>query len=131
MEITVKELSHSDVIAVRGRLERSTVAQLTQALEASNNRGKYNLIIDLSQVEYMSSAGFRALLNAQQNNRRNQRGELILAHVPDHISQALELTGFAEFFKTFDDLSSAVEFTAQLPGDPTGDGPPPKETQSR
>jgi anti-sigma B factor antagonist len=127
MEITVKELDHCDVISVNGRLERSTVAQLNQALEASNNQGKYNLIIDLSQVEYMSSAGFRALLIAQQNNRRNQRGELILAQAPEHISQALEITGFREFFRTFDDLSSAIEFAAQLGNAPPPDTPPEED----
>lgn len=115
MEIKVKELHHCDVISVSGHLERSTVAQLTEALETCNKRGKHILIIDLSQVEYISSAGFRALLIAQQTNRRNRRGELILAQVPDHVQQVLELTGFGEFFNTFDDLSSAIEFAAQLP----------------
>lgn len=130
MEIAVKELDHCDVISVIGHLERSTVAQLTQALETSNKRGKYNVIVDLSRVEYMSSVGFRALLIAQQNNRRNGRGELILAQVPDHVEQALELLGFGEFFNTFDDLSSAIEFAAQLPDDRTADASPPKKTKS-
>jgi len=130
MEIAVKELDHCDVISVIGYLERFTVAQLTQALETSNKRGKYNLIVDLSRVEYMSSAGYRALLVAQQNNRRNRRGELILAQVPEHVQQALELTGFGEFFHTFDDLSSAIEFAAQLPDDLPTDASLPKKTKS-
>ena len=131
MEITVKELDHCDVISVSGYIERLTVAQLTRAVETSNERGKYNLVIDLSRVEYMSSVGFRALLIAQQNNRRNGRGELILAQVPDHVQQAFELLGFGEFFNTFDDLSSAIEFAAQLPDDRTADAFPPKKTKSR
>ncbi len=127
MEITVRELEHIDVIAVRGRLERFTIAQLTQTLEASNKRGKYNLVLDMSQMEYMSSAGFRALLTVQRDNKRNGRGELILARVPDPIRQALELTGITDFFRTFDDLSAAVEYAASLPGDPTTDAPPPEK----
>ena len=126
MEITVKELERTDVIAVRGRLERLTITELTQALEASHQRGKYNLVIDMSQVEYMSSAGFRALLDAQRHNKRDHHGELILARVPDQISQALELTGITDFFRTFGDLSAAVEYAAGLPGDPTTDAPPPE-----
>jgi anti-sigma B factor antagonist len=130
MEIMVKELDHCDVISVSGYIERFTVAQLTRAVETSNERGKYNLIIDLSQVEYLSSAGYRALLVAQQNNRRNRRGELILAQVPEHVQQALELTGFGEFFHTFDDLSSAIEFAAQLPDDLPTDASLSKKTKS-
>jgi anti-anti-sigma factor len=131
MEITVKELDHCDVISVSGYIERFTVAQLTRAVETSNERGKSNLVIDLSRVEYISSVGFRALLIAQQNNRRNGRGELILAQVPDHVQQALELLGFGEFFNTFNDLSSAIEFAAQLPDDRIADASPPKKTKSR
>jgi len=131
MEITVTELDHCDVISVRGHLERSTVAQFTQALETCSKRSKYNIIIDLSHVEYMASAGFQALLITQQNNRRNGRGQLILAQVPDHIQQVLELTGFGKFFNTFDDLSSAIEFAAQLPDDRTDDAIPPKKFKSR
>ena len=131
MEITVKELERTDVIAVRGRLERFTITELTQALEASHQRGKYNLVIDMSQVEYMSSAGFRELLNAQRHNKRDHRGELILARVPDQIRQALELTGITDFFRAFDDLSAAVEYAAGLPGDPTTDAPPPEDKKRK
>jgi anti-anti-sigma factor len=131
MEIKVQALDHCDVISVSGQLERSSTAQLTEVLETSNKRGKYNLIIELSQVKYISSMGFRALLMAQQNNRRNHRGELILTQVPEHIHQALELTGFSEFFNIFEDLSSAITFAAQLLYDPTTDPSPPQKTKSR
>ena len=131
MEITVKELERTDVIAVRGRLERFTIDRLTQVLEDSNQRGKYNLVLDMSQVEYMSSAGFRALLTVQRDSKRNHRGELILARVPDQIRQALELTGITDFFRAFDDLSAAVEYAAGLPGDPTTDAPPPEDKKRK
>jgi anti-sigma B factor antagonist len=121
MEITVKELPYADVIVLRGRLERSTAPGLAEVLKAHHERGRHNIIIDMSQVEYMSSAGFRMLLNAQ----RDRRGEVILAQVPEHIQQALELTGITAFFKTFDDLSAAVAYAATLPGDAS---PPEKKT---
>src|SRR5512134_3414747 len=117
MEITVKELPYADVIVLRGRLERSTAPGLAETLKAHHERGRHNIIIDMSQVEYMSSAGFRMLLNVQRKNQQDRRGELILAQVPEHIQQALELTGIVAFFKTFDDLSSAVAYAATLPGD--------------
>jgi anti-sigma B factor antagonist len=115
MEITVKELERTDVIAVRGRLEHFTTAELTEALEASHQRGKYNLVLDMSGVEYMSSVGFRALLTVQRHNKRDHHGELILARLPDQIRQALELTGINDLFKIFDDLSAAVAYAASLP----------------
>jgi anti-sigma B factor antagonist len=108
MEITVQEFKHCDMITVKGRIDSATAPQLAQALEAANSGGKYKLVVNMSELEYMSSAGFRALLAAQRNSKRYNRGEVVLAAVPDRIREALELAGFTELFKTFDDPLLAV-----------------------
>ena len=108
MEITVQEFKHCDMITLKGRIDSATAPQLTQALEAANNTGKYKLVVNMKDLEYMSSAGFRALLAAQRNSKRYNRGEVVLASVPDRIREALELAGFTELFKTFDDPLLAV-----------------------
>jgi anti-sigma B factor antagonist len=108
MEITVKEFKHCDMITIKGRVDSATAPQLAQALEAANDGGKYKLVVNMEGLEYMSSAGFRALLAAQRNCKRYNRGEVVLANVPDRIREALELAGFTELFKTFDDSLMAV-----------------------
>lgn len=108
MEITVQEFKHCDMISVKGRVDSATAPQLAQTLEAANEGGKYKLVIDMDGLEYMSSAGFRAMLAAQRNCKKYNRGEVVLACVPDRIREALELAGFTELFKTFDDTLTAV-----------------------
>jgi anti-sigma B factor antagonist len=108
MEITVQEFKHCDMITVKGRVDSATASQLAHALEAAHNGGKYKLVVNMSGLEYMSSAGFRALLAAQRNSRRYNRGEVVLSSVPERIREALELAGFTELFKTFDDPLLAV-----------------------
>ncbi len=108
MEITVQEFKHCDMITIKGRVDSATAPQLAQALETANDGGKYKLVVDMKELEYMSSAGFRALLAAQRNCRRYNRGEVVMAEVPDRIREALELAGFTELFKTFDDPLLAV-----------------------
>ena len=108
MEITVQEFKHCDMITLKGRVDSATAPQLAQALEAANEAGKYKLVVNMSDLEYMSSAGFRALLAAQRNCKRYNRGEVVLVHVPERIREALELAGFTELFKTFDDTVAAV-----------------------
>jgi len=108
MEITVQEFKHCDMITIKGRIDSATAPQLAQALETANNGGKYKLVVNMNDLEYMSSAGFRALLAAQRNSKRYNRGEVVLASVPDRIREALELAGFTELFKTFDDPLLAV-----------------------
>lgn len=108
MEVTVQEFKHCDMITVKGRVDSATAPQLAQALEAANEGGKYKLVINMEGLEYMSSAGFRAMLAAQRNCRKYNRGEVVLASVPVRIHEALELAGFNELFKTFDDTLTAV-----------------------
>jgi anti-sigma B factor antagonist len=108
MEITTKEFKHCRMLSVKGRVDSATAPQFSQSLEAVTDGGMYKLVVDMANLEYMSSAGFRALLGAQRNCKRYNRGEVVLAAVPDRIREALELAGFTELFKTFDDPLEAV-----------------------
>lgn len=108
MEITNQEFKHCDLIAVKGRVDSATAPQFAKALETANNNGRFKIVLDMNELEYMSSAGFRALLAAQRNCKRYNRGEVVLARVPARIREALELAGFTELFKTFDDPVTAV-----------------------
>ena len=108
MEIAAKEFKHCHLVTVSGRVDSSTAPQFSQALDGLNDKGIYKLVIDMSGLEYMSSAGFRALLAAQRNSKRYNRGEVLLASVPVRIREALELAGFTELFRTFAEPLEAV-----------------------
>jgi anti-sigma B factor antagonist len=108
MEITNQEFKHCDLLKIKGRVDSATAPEFTRALEKINNDGRFKIALDMSELEYMSSAGFRALLATQRNCKRYNRGELVLVQVPDRIREALELAGFTELFKTFDDPLEAV-----------------------
>jgi len=108
METTTQKFKHCDLIKVKGRVDSSTAAVFSKALEKANEAGQFKIAVDMSELEYMSSAGFRALLASQRNCKRYNRGELVLVGVPTRIREALELAGFTELFKTFDDPLLAV-----------------------
>ena len=108
MEITTKEYKHCDLLVVEGKVDSYTAPDLTKAIEEVNAKGQFKLALDLGKLEYMSSAGFRALLIGQRNCKRYNRGEIVLAAVPKKILDALELTGFTPLFRIFDDVIAAV-----------------------
>jgi anti-sigma B factor antagonist len=108
MEITTQHFKHCDLLSVKGKVDSYTAPDLTKAIEALNNEGRFKIILDMSKMEYMSSAGFRALLLGQRNCKRYNRGEIVLASVPKKILSAFELTGFTPLFKLFDDITPAV-----------------------
>jgi anti-sigma B factor antagonist len=108
MEITVQQYKHCDLLAINGKVDSFTAPELSKAIEKTNDDGKFKIVLDMEKLEYMSSAGFRALLVGQRNCRRYNRGEIILARVPKKIIDALELTGFTPLFKIFNDVTAAV-----------------------
>ena len=115
MEITTQDIKNVELITVKGRVDSVEATRLAQALEAAGRRGKYKIVVDMSGVEYMSSAGFRALGEAQRSSHRHQRGEVVLAQVPPPILEALELVGFTEYFRIENNVQAALEFAENLP----------------
>ncbi len=108
MEITTKKYKHCDLMSLQGKVDSYTAPDLINAIEALNHDGQYKIVLDFSNLEFMSSAGFRALLIGQRNCKRYNRGEIVLAAVPKQIMEALELTGFTPLFKVFDEVTAAV-----------------------
>lgn len=108
MDVSTTQFKHCDLVSVKGRVDSATAPKLTQTLDSLLNDGHYKIVLDLSQVEYMSSAGFRAMLSALKTCRRYNRGDLYLASVPKRVNEALELTGMTPLFKVFDDVTTAV-----------------------
>ena len=109
MRITVKEFNQVVLITITERIDGSTAPEVEQVLESLQYRGQYKLVIDMSQLKYISSAGYRVLLSAQRNSMRHSRGEVILAGVPEPIHQTLDISGFTDYFKIYNDISAVPE----------------------
>lgn len=108
MEVTTTEYKHCDLIKASGRVDSATASILAGAMDAITNNGHYKIVLDLSDVEYMSSAGLRVLISTQKTCKRYNRGEVVLALVPERIYEALDLAGFVPLFKFFDNTIDAV-----------------------
>jgi len=80
-------------IALSGRLDTVTSPELSEAL-ASSLPGMTALIFDLTDLEYVSSAGLRVLLSAQKT--MNTQGTMKVVHASKLILEVFEITGFSE-----------------------------------
>ena len=84
--------THLD-LALEGRLDTTTAPQLEAELKQSVN-GVTELALDFSKLEYLSSAGLRVLLSAQQV--MNRQGSMVIRNVNEAIMEIFEVTGFAD-----------------------------------
>lgn len=80
---------------VSGRLDTNTApvlnADLTESLD-----GMTELILDLQDLEYISSAGVRVLLSAYKT--MSKRGGMVLKNLPEMVREVLSVTGLLDFF---------------------------------
>ena len=80
---------------VEGRLDTNTPPELEAKInEVIGNANK--LIIDLGNLEYISSAGLRVLLGAAQV--MEGKGELVVRNVTEAVREVFDLTGFNHVF---------------------------------
>ena len=108
MKIIVQEFKDTVLITITERIDGSTAPEVEHVLESLQHRGRYKFVVDMSQLGYISSAGYRVLLSAQRNCKRYS-GEVILAAVPEQIRQALDISGFTDYFKIYKEISAVPE----------------------
>ena len=108
VKIETTPLKRCNVIKLEGRFDSNTAPAMQEALKASMDSGVYRLVIDMSGVEYFSSAAIRVLIMAFKECRRWNRGDVRLAAVPERIAQVLDLAGILSFIQTYPDTTLAV-----------------------
>ena len=80
-------------LALEGRLDTTTAPQLEAEVKSSLG-GVAELVLDFSQLEYLSSAGLRVILAAQKI--MNKQGSMVIRHVNETILEVFEVTGFSD-----------------------------------
>ncbi|MFH1445919.1 MAG: STAS domain-containing protein [Chloroflexota bacterium] len=108
MEIVTTQYKHCDLVKPIGRIDSYSAPQLETVLCALSDDDHFKIVIDLSESPYISSAGFNVLVSAQNNCKRCNRGEILLAHTPELIQSAFQLAGFDKLFRFYHDVISAV-----------------------
>lgn len=80
---------------VSGRLDTNTSPSLDNDISASLG-GVTELVLDIKDLEYISSAGVRVLLSAYKVMKK--QGSMLLRNVPDMVRSVLSVTGLLDFF---------------------------------
>lgn len=93
MNIKQKKDNKTLTIFVSGSIDTNTAPELNEYIKGVVE-GVEELILDLKDVDYISSAGLRVILFAQKI--MNAQGSLVVTNVCDEIMDTFELTGFTE-----------------------------------
>jgi anti-sigma B factor antagonist len=106
MEITITK-GTIDLIAIDGSIDALTSPQLIKTINTHIHDGQPNIIVDFSKVEFMSSAGLRAIL-ASVKEARAAGGDFRLAAPSPSIEKILKMAGFHNIVKVFATVDEAL-----------------------
>ena len=93
MTIEKKINAEAVTLIVSGRLDTQTAPELEKELDAVLS-GLKELTFDMTELEYVSSAGLRVILKAQK--AMNAQGSMKLTGVNDSIMEVFDITGFLD-----------------------------------
>lgn len=107
MEINVSEMRRVRLFEIVGRVDSSNASELGGALDRAADDGNNNLVLDLSGVDYMSSAGLREMVRILKRVKRNG-GDLRIANPSERVREVLELAGLDSIFEIYPTQVEAV-----------------------
>jgi len=108
MEVKIDPYKRCDVVTIQGRIDSETVSILREHLTSLTDAGKFAIVLDMTEVSFVSSAGWWLLIDTQKTCKKHNRGELVLSNLAPRIRSSLELVGMDEYFRTFDSVTEAV-----------------------
>ena len=104
MEIKAETMKRCEVITVSGRIDSSTAPELEKVLLGVIETGQKNIVVNLQDTDFISSAGLKALLSALMKVRKMiPPGDLVISAIKPDLRESFNLVGFDRLFSFYDD----------------------------
>jgi len=94
------------VVVISGRVDSLSAVTLESELTKVMKNHK-KIVLDMKNVEYVSSAGVRTIMKVLQSTQKSGGG-LKLASLSNTVKEVLENVGMTQFVKTFSSVDEAV-----------------------
>jgi anti-sigma B factor antagonist len=96
------------VFKLQGHLDAQTVRELEGYYETETTRAKYKWIVDLGQLEYISSAGLGSFVGVL-SELRSQGGDIFFVGLSPKMMKIFKVLGFTRIFKVYDGEAEALK----------------------
>ncbi len=112
MDVSINPVDGITVVELSGDIDGST-APVAQAKILPLATPNCNILLDMSKVPYMSSAGLRMLLSTYRQ-LASKNGHIVLVGLSDEIQDTMSVTGFLKFFTTCSTVQQGIDALRQL-----------------
>jgi anti-anti-sigma factor len=109
MEIRTEAMKRCEVVTVSGRIDSATAPDLEKHLLDLIQAGQRNIVVNLHDTDFISSAGLKALLTALMKVRKMvPSGDVVIAEIRPQLRESFDLVGFDRLFSFHDNTVHAV-----------------------
>ena len=107
MEISQKNNNGVEIFSVKGSLDSNTSSEFETRIYAALESGQRKLILNLEDLEYISSAGIRVMLKTTKDLKRME-GNIVLCSLQDYVREVFDIAGFDGYLNIEKNLDDAM-----------------------
>jgi anti-anti-sigma factor len=100
MEITEQKSAGVVTLRLSGRLDTTTARAFEDKILGRIESGERHVVIDLAQLDYISSAGLRVIVLAGKRLSA-ANGKLVLCSLKDQVREVFDIAGFSSIFSIY------------------------------
>ncbi len=95
-------------IKLTGFLDAHTFEKLDETIDELFENNKYKLVVDLNELEYISSAGAGVFIGAI-GTAQEQKGNIVLVSPTENVTEVFDLLGLSQIFPFAESREDAVQ----------------------
>lgn len=107
MNVTFKKDGQKAIACVKGRLDALTASNFEKALLELIDKGEHEIILDFSELVFLSSAGLRSIMVIGKRVQV-EKGELSVVALTGVVKEVFDLTGLSSVLPVFDTVAAAT-----------------------
>jgi anti-anti-sigma factor len=107
MKIETEEVGLTTVLGIEGNLDTATAVEADTHIDGVLASGATRILLDFTQLDFISSAGLRTLLLAGKKLKK-QGGELCLCSLNETVKDVFDISGFSALFMVYADRDEAL-----------------------
>ena len=107
-EVSKKEQDNVVILYIKGYLDAHTAPMLETELQRLVDTGKYNILVNFSELMYISSAGLGVFMGFIENVRNN-KGDIKLSNMNSKIYRVFDLLGFPTLYDILPEEQEALK----------------------
>lgn len=108
MEISVNKQGNAIVVAVYGKMDAVSAPDFERQFTNLVNKGAKCVVVDLLGLDYISSAGLRAILSSAKNLKLHE-GKIAFSGLSGMVREVFDISGFGAMFNIYPTATEACE----------------------